>query len=458
MRLAVSVDPVRSSQRRTVSSPHARRRRSSARSSASSSAADSRTPSSRWNALTTSVPSPRSDFRSARPTIRSRQRKRQHVVAVPPLVLLLVDLDQVVEAEHATGERPVPEEVVEGREEHRRRRPRRIERGSGRDDDGRAAILDRDSLEDAVRDEGVEHGTDPGDAAAQPPVLDDARLGQRAARGDRLGARVRATARARPARARRAPPSESPARAGRRDAGTPAGPRSRDRRGSRADRASPSPASSSTSRPLARLRPRSAASRAARAPGSRPGSPRQGGGASRRRRRTTCARRCFICETKSGHSSTGSRQASWAQYSKTRPLPRSRGTARAGYAPTRQDERDPVAALDGRDRVELDAREPPDRASTSRDVPAREREEYPWAAIASRRSATRERVRMTHSSRGGQAKGRWPEARRMAPPAVSRERLLAVATWTSRCRDTRQRRVARPSTTAVETGTLAESR
>ena len=36
--------------------------------------AERRTPRSRWNALTTSVPSRRSDLRSARPTIRSRQR------------------------------------------------------------------------------------------------------------------------------------------------------------------------------------------------------------------------------------------------------------------------------------------------------------------------------------------------------------------------------------------------
>ena len=56
------------------------RARSSARAArahgrAISSAAEARTPLSRWKALTTRAPSRRSDFRSARPTIRSRQRK-----------------------------------------------------------------------------------------------------------------------------------------------------------------------------------------------------------------------------------------------------------------------------------------------------------------------------------------------------------------------------------------------
>ena len=60
--------------RRTVSSPITRLSRSSARSKASSRAVDRRTPGSRWKARTTSSPAARSDFRSARPTIRSRQR------------------------------------------------------------------------------------------------------------------------------------------------------------------------------------------------------------------------------------------------------------------------------------------------------------------------------------------------------------------------------------------------
>ena len=60
--------------RRTVSRPITRRSRSSALSNAVSSEVEARTPSSRWKALTTSSPLARSDFRSARPTIRSRQR------------------------------------------------------------------------------------------------------------------------------------------------------------------------------------------------------------------------------------------------------------------------------------------------------------------------------------------------------------------------------------------------
>ena len=42
-----------------------------------------------------------------------------------------------------------------------------------------------------------------------------------------------------------------------------------------------------------------------------------------------------IWATKSGHSSTGSRHASCAQYSNTRPCPSSRGTMPGLYAPTR---------------------------------------------------------------------------------------------------------------------------
>ncbi len=101
-------------------------------------------------------------------------------------MLLLVDLDQVVEAEHAAGERPVPEEVVERREQHRRRRPwgaRSVPAGTS---DRRAAVLDRDPLEEAVGDELVDDRSDAGDAAPEPPVLDDPGLGERPARGDRL--------------------------------------------------------------------------------------------------------------------------------------------------------------------------------------------------------------------------------------------------------------------------------
>src|SRR5436309_15595136 len=59
----------------TRSRPTIRRNRSRARENASSRAAERRTPGSRWNVFTVSAPSARSDLRSARPTIRSRQRK-----------------------------------------------------------------------------------------------------------------------------------------------------------------------------------------------------------------------------------------------------------------------------------------------------------------------------------------------------------------------------------------------
>ena len=71
---AASLVPRDEPHRRTRSSPTIRRKRSSARSRASSSAAERRTPCSRCTAFTRSVPSPRSDLRSTRPTIRSRQR------------------------------------------------------------------------------------------------------------------------------------------------------------------------------------------------------------------------------------------------------------------------------------------------------------------------------------------------------------------------------------------------
>ena len=59
-------------------------------------------------------------------------QERQHVVAVDALVLALVDLDHVAEAEHALEERPVPDEVVERADEHRRRRrARRARRPAG---------------------------------------------------------------------------------------------------------------------------------------------------------------------------------------------------------------------------------------------------------------------------------------------------------------------------------------
>ena len=107
----------------------------------------------------------------------------------------------------------------------------------------------------------------------------------------------------------------------------------RARRGSRAARASPSPASSSTSR--RRPGPRSGATRSgprsrisARISSARCGCVRA------RRRRTSGGRRVASPARKSGQSSTGIRHASCAQYSKMRPCaeePRDR--RRAGSRP-----------------------------------------------------------------------------------------------------------------------------
>ena len=108
--------------------------------------------------------------------------QRQHVVPEATLVGRLVDLDQVVEAEHAARERPVPEQVVERGEEHRRGRRRPVELRARRHQHRWPAVVQVTPLEEAVRDERIHDGTDPRSAAPQPPVLDDAALGESPAR------------------------------------------------------------------------------------------------------------------------------------------------------------------------------------------------------------------------------------------------------------------------------------
>ena len=219
--------------------------------------------------------------------MRSRQTNGQHVVAVPPLVLLLVDLDQVVEAEHAPGERPVPEKVVERGEEHPRRRLRRVEVGAGGDDDRCAAVLDRDPLEDAVGDERVDDGriratppfsrqcsTTPASVSAPRAATAFAASARRRS-GSRGNGRVEHLLRNHPLGQVVEALKPLPAR----DHEVAVVPEAVEHRLRRLP--VPHPA-------LARC-PRSGASRAARAPGSRPGSRRQGEDGSRRRRRTTCA-------------------------------------------------------------------------------------------------------------------------------------------------------------------------
>ena len=52
------------------------------------------------------------------------------------------------------------------------------------DEDGRAAVVDGDSLEEPVGHERVDDRADPRDAASESPVLDDPGFRQRAACGD----------------------------------------------------------------------------------------------------------------------------------------------------------------------------------------------------------------------------------------------------------------------------------
>ena len=74
------------------------------------------------------------------------EEQRQDVVAVDALVLALVHLDQVVEAEQPPEERPVPHQVVERAEEHRRSGGA-VDLGAGGDEHRRPAVVDRDALE-----------------------------------------------------------------------------------------------------------------------------------------------------------------------------------------------------------------------------------------------------------------------------------------------------------------------
>jgi hypothetical protein len=98
-------------ERATRSAPSTLARRLSAASRVSSS--EPRTPGSGWNAFTTSVPLGPVVLEVGAADEAVLPEQREHVVAVDPLGLALVDLDHVAEAEDALEERPVPDEVVE---------------------------------------------------------------------------------------------------------------------------------------------------------------------------------------------------------------------------------------------------------------------------------------------------------------------------------------------------------
>ena len=365
--------------------------------------------------------------------MRSRQSERQHVVAVPALVLLLVDLDQVVEAEHAAGERPVPEEVVERGEEHRRRGLRRVEVGAGRRR-RRARRRPRPRPARACRPRRARRRT--GRIRATPP-----RSRQCSTTPASVSAPRAATAfgreRPQPLRLGRngrvehllrdhalgqvvEPLEPLPAR----DHEVAVVPEPVEHRLRRL----PVP------HPALRSRPRSGASRAARAPGSRPGSPRRGGGASRRRRRTTCGRPAASARRRAATPRPGSRHASWAQYSKTRPL---REQSRHGASAVGADAgararsggcaRRPRSSRAGRTRA---AGSPPPPRGPCRPASGRR---TPGRRSSSRRSATRETVRIDgilpaagRRGRGGRRRAAWHPR-----PCPARD-YLAVATWTSR--------------------------
>ena len=92
----------------------------------------------------------------------------------------LEETKRVSEAEDASGERAIPEQVVERGEKHGGGRPRRVQVGAGGHEHLRAAVLHAKPFERSLANERVNLRPDPRGPALQAPVLDDPRLGQRA--------------------------------------------------------------------------------------------------------------------------------------------------------------------------------------------------------------------------------------------------------------------------------------
>ena len=287
----------------------------------------------------------------------------------------LVDLDHVPEAEDPLGERAVPDQVVERGEEHGRGRARRARR-RGRRRAARRRPRPRDGASSPVLDERVEVRADPPRAAREAPVLDDRRVGE--------AARARAR-RARPASRRYVASSgigASSASAREHPLRQVVEPLEVAAAGDR----EPAGAPERLEHPLRRLvvphAPAALALELARAPsgrarGSRRGRARRAPGRRRSRRRTSGARAApAMRRLKSGKSSIG-HQARLVAPSTRTPGPRasSSETVPRGYVADARAEHDPVAPLDGRDRVELDARQrggrPPRRRPRSRGAPGR---------------------------------------------------------------------------------------
>ena len=254
--------------------------------------------------------------------------QRQHVVAVDALVLALVDLDHVPEAEEALEQRPVPDEVVERADEHRRRGVA-VELDLRQDVERRPAVVDRRPraaapLRRARAGDGAGAPCRPSAASARGSPARSARREPR-----RRAGRASAASRPRAGSARRAIAAGSRARPGRRRAGSSAARRSRAHPCPRALRAPSSTASSSTCRrgPAPRSRARPAAPRrgSARAPARRD----RRAPAARGRGRPS-DREPSITVRKCGQSSIGSSDASCAQYSKMRPERSRAGTVSRG--------------------------------------------------------------------------------------------------------------------------------
>ena len=228
-----------------------------------------------------------------------------------------------------------------------------VELGVGGDEHVGAAVVDSQPPQAPLGDELVDRRPDPRDAAPEPPVLLDARVGEHAARAHRLlgeraqplvlGRDRRVELRARdhplgqvvdaleslPARDHEVAvvPEPFEHRLGRLPVPHPAAGRALEvARGERAA--------------LADLGQDLLA---------------RGGGASCRPAPYQPRPPFSIAVRKSGQNSIGSRQASCAQYSKIRPPASSRETRVARVVADAAREGDPVAPLDRRDRVELDA-------------------------------------------------------------------------------------------------------
>ena len=166
-------------ERTTRSAPSTRARRASAASRPSSSSP--RTPGSGWNALTTSVPLGALVLQVGAADEPVAPQQRQHVVAVDPLGLALVDLDHVAEAEDALEVVRSQTRLSNG-ERRTRGRHGAVGLDGGRDEHGRLAVR-RPRAGAARPPRRVRRRAGGRRAAAlQPPHLRDRGVGQCAAR------------------------------------------------------------------------------------------------------------------------------------------------------------------------------------------------------------------------------------------------------------------------------------